>query len=95
MEKPCISRATSSSSGAANPIDAYEGIRPIANVLAAISIMVAASTLRRPIRSPSGPKNSPPSGRTTNAAAKVPNEAISCTPGEADSKNTSPMITAR
>lgn len=49
----------------------------MANVPSAIVIIVMARTRWRPILSPSGPKNSPPSGRTTKAAANMVNVAIS------------------
>ncbi len=62
---------------------------------AAIMIMVVASTFCRPIRSPSGPKTSPPRGRTTKAAAKVANEEMTWAAGEAPGKNTLPMVAAR
>ena len=45
----------------------------MASVEPDISRMTIASTRCRPIRSPSGPKTSPPSGRITNAAAKIAN----------------------
>ena len=45
------------------------GMQPMAKVPSAIRIIVVASTLLRPIRSASGPKNSPPKGRTRNATA--------------------------
>ncbi|CAM5636657.1 hypothetical protein SFUMM280S_11520 [Streptomyces fumanus] len=67
----------------------------MAKVPAAIMIMVVASTFCRPMRSPSGPKTRPPSGRTTNAAAKVANEEMSWAPGEAPGKNTLPRVAAR
>ena len=72
VEKPCRRRASSSRIGAQMPMVAYEGMRPMASVPAAIRIIVMASTFCRPMRSPSGPKNAPPIGRTTKAAVKVP-----------------------
>ncbi len=67
----------------------------MAKVPSAIMIMVVASTFCRPTRSPSGPKNRPPSGRTTNAAAKVAKEEITWAAGEAPGKNTLPRVAAR
>ena len=52
------------------------GMHPMAKVPSAISTIVVASTLLRPIRSASGPKNSPPSGLIKNATANSPNVAI-------------------
>ena len=43
----------------------------MASVAPDISRMTSASTRCRPIRSPSGPKTKPPSGRIKNAAAKI------------------------
>jgi hypothetical protein len=76
VEKPCTSRAHSSRIGANTPIVAALGMQPIAKVPSAIRIIVVASTLLRPMRSASGPKNRPPNGRTRKATAKVANVAI-------------------
>ena len=76
VEKPCTSRATSSRIGASRPIESALGMQPMAKVPSAIMIIVVASTLLRPIRSASGPKNSPPNGRTRNATANSANVAI-------------------
>ncbi len=94
VENPCTSRAASSSTGAQTPIVAYDGIRPMANVPAAIRIIVRASTFCRPTRSPSGPKTMPPSGRTRNAAAKAPKVESNCAVGLPDGKKTLPSVTA-
>jgi hypothetical protein len=94
VEKPCTRRATSSRIGAPTPIVAYDGIRPIAKVPAAIMIMVRARTFWRPTRSPSGPKTMPPSGRTRKAAAKAPNVESSCAVGLPEGKKTLPSVTA-
>ncbi len=67
----------------------------MAKVPTAIMIMVVASTFCRPIRSPSGPKTSPPRGRTTKAAAKVAKEEMTWAAGEAPGKNTLPIVAAR
>lgn len=95
VEKPCTSRKRISSSGAQKPIEAYEGIRPMQKVPSAIRIIVSARTFLRPSRSPIGPKNMPPSGRTRKATAKVANEESSCTVSFPDGKKTWPMVTAR
>ena len=57
--------------GAQNPIESYDGTRPTQNVAPAISRIVRARTALRPRRSPSGPQNRPPSGRTRKETAKV------------------------
>ncbi len=67
----------------------------MASVLDAIMIMVSDRTFLRPIRSPSGPKTMPPSGRTRNAAANVANDESSCAVSLPDGKKTLPMVTAR
>lgn len=94
VENPWTRRARSSSSGAPTPIVAYDGIRPIAKVPAAIMIIVSARTFWRPIRSPSGPKTMPPTGRTRKAAAKAPNVDRSWAVGLPDGKKTLPSVTA-
>lgn len=94
VEKPWTRRAARRSSGAPTPIEAYDGIRPMAKVPAAIMIMVTARTFWRPTRSPSGPKTSPPSGRTRKAAAKAPNVDRSWAVGFPDGKKTLPRVTA-
>ena len=49
------------------------GSRPIPSVDADINRITIASTRWRPMRSPSGPKKKPPSGRKKKAAAKIAN----------------------
>src|SRR3546814_5707665 len=74
VENPWIIRSAISSAGAQKPMLSYEGIRPTQKVAPAISNMVKASTDLRPMRSPSGPQNSPPSGRMRKEMAKVRSE---------------------
>ena len=64
------------------------GMQPMAKVPAAIMIIVVASTLLRPMRSASGPKTAPPTGRIRNATANRPKVAMR--PADADKleKNT-------
>src|SRR3546814_12265732 len=57
--------------GAQNPTLSKEGIRPTASVAPDISNIVSASTDFRPNRSPSGPQNNPPNGRTRKDIATV------------------------
>ena len=92
VEKPCTSRATSSRIGAHMPMAASLGMQPMANVPSAISTIVVASTLLRPIRSASGPKNRPPTGRIRNATANRPNVAIVPTVSSRPEKKTLRMV---
>ena len=92
VEKPWMRRANSSRIGANTPIVAASGMQPIAKVPSAIMIIVVASTLLRPMRSASGPKNSPPNGRTRNATAKVAKVAIVPMVSERFEKNTFWMV---
>ncbi len=66
----------------------------MANVPAAIMIIVRARIFCRPTRSPSGPKTIPPSGRTRKAAANAPKVESSCAVGLPDGKKTLPSVTA-
>ncbi len=95
VEKPWSIRKRMSSTGDQKLIDSYDGIRPMAKVLMAISSIVMASTLLRPMRSPRGPKNMPPMGRMRKATAKVASEDISRTVSFPEGKNTLPIVTAR
>ena len=92
VENPCTRRATRSRIGAQTPMLASLGMHPMANVPSAISTIVVASTLLRPMRSASGPKNSPPIGRIRNATAKSPNVAIVPTVSSRPEKNTLRMV---
>lgn len=95
VEKPWIRRKKISRAGAQRPIEAWDGMTPMAKVPTAIMIMVRARTFLRPIRSPMGPKNIPPSGRTRKATAKVANEESSWVVLFPDGKKTCPRVTAR
>lgn len=68
------------------PIVAYDGIRPIQNVLIDMMTMVIARIFCRPYLSPSIPKNRPPNGRIKKGTEKVPSAAIICTLGLASGK---------
>ena len=74
------------------PISSALGMQPIAKVPSAIRIIVVASTLLRPMRSASGPKNRPPKGRTRNATANSPNVAIVPTVSPRPEKKTLRMV---
>ncbi len=67
--KPWSSRQTSSRIGAATPIVAYVGSRPIAKVATPIIISATTSIFLRPTRSPKCPNTTPPSGRATKPRA--------------------------
>lgn len=67
----------------------------MASVLDAIMIIVKDRTFLRPIRSPRGPKNMPPTGRTRKATANVAREESTWAVPLPDGKNTLPMVTAR
>lgn len=64
-------------------------------VAADISRITTASTFWRPIRSPSGPKKKPPSGRMKNAAAKIANVFSSAAVSLPAGKNCAAMNVAR
>ena len=67
--KPCTSRQASSRIGAATPMEAYVGSRPIAIVEMPIISSETTSIFLRPTRSPKCPKTTPPSGRATKPSA--------------------------
>ena len=58
-------------------------------------MMTVARVRWRPILSPSGPKNNPPSGRMTKATPKTANEESSEMVGSSEGKKTAPSVTAR
>ena len=90
-EKPCRQRKATNNTGAATPIEAAEGISPIAAVEPDISRTVTAKTRLRPTRSPSRPKNAPPSGRSANATAKTANVSRTPLAGLEEAKNVAAM----
>ena len=75
-EKPWAIFASNNRMGAQIPIEAYEGIKPIAKVLSDMMTMVAAKTFCRPYLSPSAPKNNPPSGLIRKGTENVASAAI-------------------
>ena len=95
VEKPCTTRQSTSRIGAQMPIEAYGGMKPSRNVPIAIMMTVIERTLVRPIRSPSGPKNSPPSGRTRNDTAKPANTPTCASVGLSGGKKFSSIVVAR
>ncbi|SAJ10985.1 Uncharacterised protein [Enterobacter cloacae] len=89
-EKPCAILQINSRIGAHIPIVAYDGIRPIQNVLIDMMTMVIARIFWRPYLSPSMPKKRPPRGRIRKGTENVPSAAIICKLGSAPGKNTLP-----
>ncbi len=88
VENPWVMRNSTSSRGAQNPIDSYDGTAPSRTVEPPINRMVSARIWRRPNRSPSGPHTKPPSGRMTKETAKTPSVssvADSRSPGKNES----------
>ena len=68
-EKPWSMRSRISRIGAAAPITAYGGRKPMPAVATLISMITATSTRCLPMRSPRIPKNTDPSGLTKNDTA--------------------------
>ena len=81
MAMPWMTRRTTSRIGAATPIAAYVGRKPIAAVAIPVRAIVTISVSRRPTRSPMWPKIRPPIGRATKPIAKVANESSVATVG--------------
>ncbi len=70
-------------------------MKPRRNVPIAIMMTVIERTRVRPIRSPSGPKNSPPNGRTANDTAKPANVPTCASVGLSGGKKLASMVVAR
>ena len=70
------------------PIEASEGMRPIAAVDRPMPITVTSSVTLRPSRSPIAPNTIPPRGRKRKPTAKLPKEASWATSGESPEKKT-------
>lgn len=86
--RPCSMRMRISRIGAAAPIAASDGIRPIAAVDRPIPITVTSSVTLRPSRSPIAPNTSPPSGRNRKPTAKLAKEDSCATNSESPEKKT-------
>ena len=67
--KPWTRRQVSSRSGAATPMEAYVGSRPIAKVATPMRKSEKTSIFLRPTLSPKWPKTTPPRGRATKPRA--------------------------
>ena len=74
--------------GAATPMVAYEGRRPMQNVATPIVISETSSIDLRPSRSPKWPKSTAPMMRARYAEAKVRNDKIVPTAGLSSGKKT-------
>ncbi len=92
-EKPCNSRHSTSSAGAAQPMVAKLGRHPMRNVDAPMSTSVNISTRRRPSRSPKWPRMNAPTGRATYAKPNVANDMTSAA-SSPEGKNTFGKISA-
>ncbi len=68
-DSPCRIRSSVRSHGAAAPIEAYVGSRPIIAVAPVIRQTTRTSAGRRPTRSPSRPNTAAPTGRKKKARA--------------------------
>ena len=71
-ERPCASRATSSSAGARAPTVSYVGSTAIISDPAHINSTEITIDCLRPCLSASHPNNQPPSGRMKKPTAKIP-----------------------
>jgi hypothetical protein len=72
--------------GAASPIVAKSGSRPIAPVASPMIVIVMIRVRLRPMRSPRLPKMIAPMGRTMNATAMTANEPRSAAAGSSSGK---------
>ena len=86
-ENPCSSRSVTSRMGAATPIDAYVGSRPMSNVAPPMSAIDNTSSARRPMRSPTAPSTRLPIGLPRNPTPNTANVSSSCVPGVDCGKN--------
>ena len=83
---PCRKRKMESRRGAARPIWAYPGSRPINAVAIPMSKRVAISVDFRPTRSPNQPKKAPPMGRARKPTKLVVNAAMVPATGSSSGK---------
>ncbi len=93
-EKPCSSRVSIISSGAARPIAEYGGSTAVSSVPAIISPADSTSAGLRPARSAYAPITTAPTGRAMNPTPNVPTDSINWPNGDAVGKNTRPIWTA-
>ena len=70
-----MKRSSVSRIGAATPIVAYVGSRPISTLATAIVISAARNAFFRPARSPKWPHRTPPIGRARNPTPSTANDA--------------------
>ena len=94
-ERPCTQRNSTRSSGATTPMLAYGGMKPIRPVARPMPTTEMVSEVRRPKRSPIGPRMKPPSGRAKKPTAKTASAESAPTTGESLPKNSLPMMIAK
>lgn len=91
-EKPCTSRAISSTRGAARPITEYVGMTAMSSDAPAMSMTVRVRPRCRPCRSANAPSTAPPTGRirnpTANTASVASRLAVLFEDGKNDAENT-------
>ncbi len=80
--------------GAAMPIDVYDGNTPTMNVEMPISRIVIRNVYLRPTRSPRRPKTMAPNGRTAKPAENASSAKRNCDVSFRPLKNCLPMIAA-
>ena len=94
VAKPCTSRSNTRSSGAAMPMLAKLGSRPMATVAPPMLSSVASSMALRPTRSPKWPQTTAPKGRATNPVAEVAKASSVPVAGSCAGKNSLPNTNA-
>ena len=94
-DSPCSRRTAVSSTGAHTPAVSYVGRHPSRNVGSAISRIDTVSAFLRPVRSPTCPNSTPPTGRMKNAPAKTPNAPSSDAVLDSAGKNSDPNSSAK
>src|SRR2546421_10360836 len=93
---PCKKRKMESRIGAARPIWAYPGSRPIKTVAIPMSRRVAISVDLRPTRSPNQPKKAPPIGRARQPSKlDVNDEMVAATGPSVGKKRFGKEVAAR
>ena len=85
--RPWPNRHSASSAGAAMPMAAYVGSRPMATVDNPIVSSAATRVALRPMRSPKWPNRAEPTGRAKNASAKVASDCSLAVCGSPAGKN--------
>ena len=89
-----MSLKISSSTGAAAPIIAYDGVSTTPSTPTPISVKLSTIAGLRPARSPNAPITIAPTGRATNPTANVSSDNIRFSNGVWFGKNVRPICTA-